>query len=444
MSAASGSGSGPVRRETALKGREPVAEVLVRESQGLDGQLQQIFDALPFYVMLVDSEHTIQLANRAVTEHLGVSAHEIIGKYCPAFVHGVDHYPGCPVEDAIAGGPTEKTHYAQELGRWMWTTAYPTGVKTKSGLELYLHMVRDVTDQIQAQEDLALSERKFRLLFEALEDIAFVMSPEGHIRDINRSGLELLQIVSKHELRHFNLFEQVARLDDGWGSFKESLQKTGRVDGHEATFRRADGQVRTVSISAHIVNDDSTESGMVRGIMRDLTRSRELEQLSTTDELTSLYNRGYFLSRLTGQVRRAQTGESSDVSVLFMDIDNFKSYNDSYGHPEGDYVLKRVAESIKLALRDDDVAARYGGEEFAVILACSRRKALDIAERVRASIEANCSKVADPRIQRNVTVSVGLSTLKPGVRDAEELVSVADVRMYAAKQRGKNRVCCGD
>ena len=117
-----------------------------------------------------------------------------------------------------------------------------------------------------------------------------------------------------------------------------------------------------------LVTDDSSESGMVRGVMRDLTRSMELEELSITDSLTMLYNRRFFTNHLYDQMRRIRAGGGSELSVLFIDIDDFKDYNDTYGHQEGDHVLRRVAKSIRLALRDDDIAARYGGEEFAVIL----------------------------------------------------------------------------
>jgi diguanylate cyclase (GGDEF)-like protein/PAS domain S-box-containing protein len=405
------------------------------------GDFEAILDSLPFYVLLVDQDHFIQFANKAVRQRFDVTVAEVQGKHCPAFIHGVEHYPGCPLEDAMAGGATESTHYSEEDGRWMWTTAYPTGVKTEEGRELYFHMVMDVTEETQAREDLAESERRFRRLFEALEDVAFVMSRDGLLEDINRSGLELLQIPSKEEAKRFNLLKDLARLDEGWAPFIETIEATGRVADHEVLFERPDGQVRTVAINANMVTDEAAEGGMVRGIMRDLTRHKELEQLTITDPLTTLYNRGFFEDRLAAQVRRGRSGGSAELSVLFIDIDDFKAYNDTFGHQEGDYVLRRVAESIKLALRDVDIAARYGGEEFAVILACDATTALEIAERVRSNVETMCAKSADGQMDRDVTVSVGAATLGPKTRSAEGLVSLADARMYEAKKLGKNRVC---
>jgi diguanylate cyclase (GGDEF)-like protein/PAS domain S-box-containing protein len=441
VNSSAGNGAGSVRSGVAAKDREPETEALAFHGDGLGGHMQEILDALPFYVMLIDSSHVIQFANKAVRERFDVTSEQIRGKHCPSFVHGVGHYPGCPVAEAIAGGPTEKTHYAEELGRWLWTTAYPTGVKTRDGLELYFHMVRDVTDEVQAREDLAASERKFRNLFEALEDIAFVMSRKGALQDINRAGLEILQIPSKREALRFNLLTDLTLIDAGWEPFLESLEAMGRVVDHEVSFKQADGQVRTVSITANTVTDESAESGMVRGIMRDLTRHRELEQLSIIDVLTSLYNRGFFMSRLAARIRRIRSGEQSELSVLFMDVDDFKAYNDSYGHQEGDYALKRVAAGVKAALRDEDMAARYGGEEFTVMMSCGPQMAREVAERVRSSVQTRCSVSADPKIQRDITVSVGFAALTPDVCEAEELVSFADARMYEAKQSGRNCVC---
>jgi diguanylate cyclase (GGDEF)-like protein len=138
-----------------------------------------------------------------------------------------------------------------------------------------------------------------------------------------------------------------------------------------------------------------------------------------------------------------RAGQEAGLSLLFLDIDNFKSYNDAYGHVEGDFVLKKVAEAIRAALRAEDVACRYGGEEFSVILSCDAALAIVIAERVRRTIEDTCSDFADKRIKRSITVSMGTSTLGIEADSPEKLVKVADARMYEAKKRGKNRVFSG-
>jgi diguanylate cyclase (GGDEF)-like protein/PAS domain S-box-containing protein len=413
------------------------------QSRYISAQFEQILDSLPFYVLLVDSDHNIQFANNAVRQTFGVTLAEIQGRHCPRFVHGVDHYPGCPIEQAIRGGATEKIHFATEHGRWMLTTAYPTGAKTKEGLDLYYHTVRDITEDKEAQEALAASERKYRQLFEEIEDVIFVMSPDGTLQDMNPAGRELFQIPLREEPARVNLFADLSRIDTGWDPFIDALKTSGRAVNHEATFSRPDGKIVIVSINASMELDGSAEGGLIRGIMRDLTRNRELEQLSTTDGMTSLYNRGFFQSYLLNRVRHIRGGHESELSVLFIDIDNFKSYNDTYGHQEGDHVLQRVAEAIKTALRGEDLAARYGGEEFTVILSCDSVTALEIAERVRGTVEDLCSSFADRRIRRSITVSIGAATMGPDGDSAEKLLNVADARMYGAKKLGKNQVFVG-
>ncbi len=418
---------------------------ITEQSRVISAQFEQILDSLPFYVLLVDTDHNMQFANSAFRQTFGLTLEQLEGRYCPKVVHGLDHsYPGCPVEQAIRGGASEKEHFAKERGRWLLTSAYPTGARSREGLELYFHTVRDITDQKKAQEALAASENRYRRLFEAMEDVIFAMSPDGLLQDMNPAGLELLQISPRADLSRVNLFDDLSLIDADWDPFIGALKTRGHVIDHEVSFKRPDGTIVIVSINASMEHDGPHEGGVIRGIMRDLTRDRELEQRSTTDEMTALYNDGFFQSYLVNQVRHIRSGQPAQLSVLFLDIDDFKAYNDAYGHQEGDYVLRRVGDAIKTALRGEDVAARYGGEEFTMILGCDLPEAVEIAERVRSTVEDLCSSFADDRIRRSVTASVGIATLGRDGDRAERLVKVADARMYEAKERGKNQVFAGE
>ena len=128
---------------------------------GIGADLQTILDAFPYYVMLVDSKHTILMANRAVQDSLGVSAKSIIGGYCPRVVHGHDEaYPGCPLETACARGcSTECELIDDKHGRILISGVYETPLKTPEGLPVYLHTTRDITEQRRAEDALARNER---------------------------------------------------------------------------------------------------------------------------------------------------------------------------------------------------------------------------------------------------------------------------------------------
>jgi diguanylate cyclase (GGDEF)-like protein len=169
-----------------------------------------------------------------------------------------------------------------------------------------------------------------------------------------------------------------------------------------------------------------------RMALRD--KAGEYAQLSITDPLTGLLNRRYIEERLTEEINRSErTGEP--VSFMMLDVDEFKSYNDRYGHPAGDEALEQIGQILRENLRGADVAARYGGEEFSVLLPeTSADEAQTIAERIRRHVE----ETKFPR--RKVTTSIGIATLGGNINSVRELISAADTALYQAKRAGRNNV----
>lgn len=165
----------------------------------------------------------------------------------------------------------------------------------------------------------------------------------------------------------------------------------------------------------------------------------KLERLATTDGLTGLYNHRYFHERLQLEYLRAYRLKDR-LGLLFMDVDHFKSINDAFGHLYGDEVLARIAEILKAAVREIDVAARYGGEEFAIILPqASCEEAAAIGERVRFAVEQTLPLRLSRKIQR-LTVSVGAAAYPETASTKQMLVEAADRALYLAKRSGRNRV----
>lgn len=163
-------------------------------------------------------------------------------------------------------------------------------------------------------------------------------------------------------------------------------------------------------------------------------KAGEFEQLSVTDPLTGLLNRRYIEARLAEEIKRSNR-HGFPMSLMLLDVDHFKSYNDEFGHPAGDAALKLVATVIRDTLRGADVAARFGGEEFSILLPqTTGEEALAIAERLRHNIE-----VADfPH--RRVTSSIGIASCSAELCGSADLVSAADQALYEAKRQGRNRV----
>ena len=162
--------------------------------------------------------------------------------------------------------------------------------------------------------------------------------------------------------------------------------------------------------------------------------NEKLEKLATHDPLTGLKNRRAFAEKLDEEWSRARR-YGTPLSIVMLDVDKFKLYNDSFGHPAGDEVLRRVARVLGGAVRVTDFLARYGGEEFVLILPNTDADgAMILAQRLRAQIENATWK------ERPVTASLGVSTLAPIHKAAADLLQAADGALYQSKERGRNRV----
>ena len=164
------------------------------------------------------------------------------------------------------------------------------------------------------------------------------------------------------------------------------------------------------------------------------TKAEEMEQLSVTDGLTGLVNHRALMQRLGEEVTRSKRNQRPFCFIM-TDVDFFKKYNDEFGHPAGDEVLKQVALILKESTRTVDCVARYGGEEFAALLPeTGAEGAMEVAERMRARIAS--AQFAN----REVTVSVGVAEFPSDAETGQKVIAVADKALYEAKRAGRNRV----
>ncbi len=162
---------------------------------------------------------------------------------------------------------------------------------------------------------------------------------------------------------------------------------------------------------------------------------------ATRDGLTGLYSHEYIENDLDKEYCRAKRYKLP-LSLLFIDIDNFKLYNDTFGHKAGDRALAAVARILKESIRKTDKAGRFGGEEFVVILPHTvRANALKIAKKMVRLVEGETAE--DGALPRGLTVSIGAAGMLPEMKESEDLLTAADKAMYRAKNMGKNRCCAG-
>jgi diguanylate cyclase len=205
--------------------------------------------------------------------------------------------------------------------------------------------------------------------------------------------------------------------------------------------------VDTLTKSTHEMRD--TNKALEERLALSRTEISNLQQSleairaeSLTDPLTGLGNRKYFDRSIETLVQSAMAS-GEPLSLLMFDIDHFKSFNDSYGHLTGDQVLRLVGMSLKQTIKGQDITARYGGEEFAVVLPnTALRQALTVADHIRRAVMSKeLKKKSTGEILGRVTISVGVSMLKPG-DDTDSVIERADACLYAAKRAGRNRVIC--
>ncbi len=172
----------------------------------------------------------------------------------------------------------------------------------------------------------------------------------------------------------------------------------------------------------------------------------KIRNQAVTDALTGIPNRRHFSEAMLTEFGRSKR-ELQPLSLIMCDIDNFKSYNDTYGHSKGDYCLHKVAQTINETLgRASDFCARYGGEEFVVILPNTQRDgAISLAERIRSNVEKNDIEHEKSLPTQIVTLSLGVATLEKTANISyKELIKNADIALYKAKEEGRNRVCSFD
>ncbi len=209
-----------------------------------------------------------------------------------------------------------------------------------------------------------------------------------------------------------------------------------RVLDLSAELDRAMAEVARLELELERISDlNETNTLEIRAMCRDLELANaHLKARAITDSLTGLKNHREFQERLEDEVNRA-TRYNLPLSLVMLDVDHFKRFNDSFGHPAGDEVLIRLAQILEKHARDSDILARYGGEEFAIILAnTDREHAIAAAERFSAAIAEEswhgCS----------ITVSMGISTLGIVPQSRADLTTEADMALYECKSRGRNRI----
>jgi diguanylate cyclase (GGDEF)-like protein/PAS domain S-box-containing protein len=304
----------------------------------------------------------------------------------------------------------------------------------------FVAIKQDITEKRRAEIALQESEKRYRFLFERANDAIVIFTLEPKFVDANQKALDLFGYSLSELLQMENAFPLVdpaqrdhLRLVIGRLKAGETLPPFERI------FLHKDGHQIFTEASPALLSED-----LAIVIVRDITERKrlesELERLATTDPLTGALNRRELIRRAEIELERARR-YGHPTSAIILDIDNFKTLNDTYGHPAGDKALVALAQLLTREIRAMDFAARYGGEEFMLILPeTSLEKARSIAERIRRAV-ADMPVIADDQTIR-FTISLGVTSSENVGQDFESLLKEADRLLYRAKQSGRNQVIC--
>lgn len=348
-------------------------------------------------------------------------------------------------------------HGAKVIEHGNYAYQVDQGVINDSALEMrelcqaYNHMAEALRKNLGLLEE---SEDRYRSLIENMKEVVSQTDANGAWTFLNPAwteitGFSIEESIGKNFLdyvhpedreRHKKIFQQLIE------------QKKGFCR-HEVRYLRKAGGFCWVEISVQVVVGSNEEVTSISGTLLDITERKQAEekmkevndmlwQLSIMDGLTGIANRRHFDQKLAEEwARGARSAEP--LSLIMLDIDHFKLYNDTYGHQGGDDCLRKVAFTLKEAVnRPGDMAARYGGEEFAIILPDTDQKgALEVAEKIRDRIEELEIPHIASKVKDIVTISVGAATIMPTpFLEPSVLISFADKALYQSKENGRNQV----
>lgn len=295
--------------------------------------------------------------------------------------------------------------------------------------------------------------KKLRAIVQNLPDHVFIVSKDGYCLDLHEGSersvsIDYSHIIGKHATEVFpeELAKQILKCVNDALSNQSTQFLTYSLKPKEIKLLPSDFSTDEEELwfEGRITPISCERSGQQTAmwLARDITRRRQLEieikKLIDFDELTGIYNRRSFLARLSEEYAEFKRYKQK-TTVIMIDIDNFKGWNDRLGHIAGDLVIQHVTKTCNSILRQTDYFGRLGGEEFAVMSACTDLEAAySLGERLRLAIEES-SCLAD-QTEVSVTISIGIACFNPSDTTPTEVLRRADIAMYESKERGKNRV----
>lgn len=275
-------------------------------------------------------------------------------------------------------------------------------------------------------------------LSDLLVNILYSDKPELYHKQFRKEAQKMLSLKPEN-IEH--ILEQMhVKVEEAGTYFNLKIKSTKSI---QEILQEANIKLSVINLDYDQMNKQLIQTKVnLENITRELEeKNRVLDNLANIDGLTEVFNHRYFQNALDKELSRANRN-SSQISIVLIDIDHFKNFNDSYGHQVGDFVLAEFAKCIQENIRKYDIVARYGGEEFVVILPeTNGEEAVSVAEKLRLAVDSSSFK--DAREEYHITASFGVATSQPAIEDnftKDGLIGQADQALYQAKEQGRNVV----
>ena len=329
--------------------------------------------------------------------------------------------------------------------------------ETVRPIEIFANLISEILQRRGLVRHIEESEEKYRELIGNIKVGIFRLIPLGKLIEINPTALEILGYKNEEETLSLKLVDLFKNSSD-FENFMKDIEKQGLVKNKELLLTRKDGSYFWASLTSSAVQDAFGDISYYDTVIEDITERKNLEEkvrlLSVTDELTGLFNRRYFNEHLPDEIRTAEKWRST-LSLIMIDIDDFKPYNDTYQHLKGDQVLVEAAQVIGQNIRKEtDWASRFGGDEFTIILPGTNvNEAATIAERIREAFQEINFRPEGEIVHKTISMGIAYCYYRDYVfkhpidgpkkeyaRIATELTNLADRALYEAKESRKNRV----
>ncbi len=306
-----------------------------------------------------------------------------------------------------------------------------------------LQLLREENRQLRSElDDLRASDRVFRALLEHAPILISTKDLHGQITMANRH-FQILDGYDPERFVGYSVFELFPReiAEHLWHNDRRAALEKRAILEEEAVYHK-DKTLHTYMTIKFPLYDAGGEVNATCAVSTDITEAKAAHIDSVTDELTGLKNRRYFNIRFIEEQKRAHR-DNRMLTLLLLDVDRFKEYNDSYGHPQGDQVLKMVAATMHATLnRPGDLCFRIGGDEFACLFASNcESESESLAERIRDDMAALQMPHLGNAPYGHVTLSLGLAFIGPeSTLSQGEIYALGDQALYRAKHRGRNVV----